>query len=1143
MTTRVHNYNKLQWVALLLLFLTGSLPVMAQDDEYYDVGEAFYIYQNDGHFDGFFVDDVEQISYSRLDTLGREHDHYVSQEIVTADSTYRIMLTAIDSVSFVQPMNPLQKNVVMMEYQGLMDYFITSLDMQLAFDLSMPSYLRPKVGDVLACPELDGHEGAFVGKVKSVAERGGFLVVGCDYVDKLGDVFDRLVGVEKVTNVQTAYGSRTLRRVSGMPPQMARAKARKRIEGNVDEFTLFAFDASLSGSVDFGKLNLGLGVNAGFGMTINAAYNIGWDHFYVKQEVKEQVAAGLTVLLDGELYNNADLTALPGVGALLKRFSRVPFPSVFPILYANVTPTPFARAEAHLVLSMSSGLQLQALAQSIELKDSWPFISVQMNPVAPFLPLPSTLKPDGSFTINAQLNGTFQSGMKFPLETGVEDWLQKLVNVKLENVLYAGPKVYGQLNFDLLKSTKGAYEALGDSKVDLSLMSFDSEFSAQGSILGHDAEFKKVFTWKYGNYTLKMFPAISDAKFEVTGDLQNTITGSFNVKGDVCMPETVGFGIYAKENKNAKDYDKLVRHITRNELYFLNTFNSVDLSMENVEPGVYMVRPVVAGPLGIVPVYEGQQLLTVAQKDLQLKPESIQAEEQGGTYEVQLLAGVDMPLNAYPQDDWITCEVKRDEGTRTSMLYVTVKENTTDHYRHGTVIVRLRLTTDEMVERTLDVYQFGGLELDPKVLTFLPVDRKRPVEILTSYRPITISVPDEAKEWLTVEQDSARFLSIFAKENKGANREAVITVSAWSEKHKGISAVDLIVKQEGPVDVSLEKYKLKFGSDGGGERVNIDMSDYYDFTDIGIRIDGQGWLTAERGGNYFIVNCMPNDTGEERWSYVYLTFTKRSSDLIGPDTYELPVLIEQELGGTPGPGPGPGPELIGDIPVSNMTIGTLEGYKVEGTNSPVQMNLYLWDSSLAQSWDGEVTGPVATMYDDHIHVSGALKWDWYDEEDEGNGTVQSTTEFDIVKTKDEAGNVTLYVDNFKFVDDEKKAMRPWYGDSYDSKVHMELEIDFSAFTQHPVTTLSDNITIVDGGFNIVNINMDTNHGLAFKRFVYTEDIEKYESTYVDGEWQDVLTKSRKEWQPYMTADEPMRLNFNFGVTFDDYDKWKEWLLR
>ena len=74
--------------------LVASAAAQAQD--------AFYVYQNDGHFDGFFYDEVEKIRYSKTDTLGFEHEVFVSQEIVTADSTYRFMLTAIDSIGFVQ---------------------------------------------------------------------------------------------------------------------------------------------------------------------------------------------------------------------------------------------------------------------------------------------------------------------------------------------------------------------------------------------------------------------------------------------------------------------------------------------------------------------------------------------------------------------------------------------------------------------------------------------------------------------------------------------------------------------------------------------------------------------------------------------------------------------------------------------------------------------------------------------------------------------------------------------------------------------------------------------------------------------------------------------------------------------------------
>ena len=72
----------------VVALMMAALPLQAQD--------AFYIYQNDGHFDGFFYDEIQKMSYSKTDTLGIEHDEYVSQIIQTADSTYCIMLSAID---------------------------------------------------------------------------------------------------------------------------------------------------------------------------------------------------------------------------------------------------------------------------------------------------------------------------------------------------------------------------------------------------------------------------------------------------------------------------------------------------------------------------------------------------------------------------------------------------------------------------------------------------------------------------------------------------------------------------------------------------------------------------------------------------------------------------------------------------------------------------------------------------------------------------------------------------------------------------------------------------------------------------------------------------------------------------------------
>ncbi|MBR1668639.1 MAG: hypothetical protein IJ693_10240 [Bacteroidaceae bacterium] len=112
-------YNWLRCLTLLSFFIL-HFQTQAQDEN-----AAFYIYQNDGHFDGFFYDEVEKISYSKLDTLGMEHDDYVSQIIVTADSTYLIMLSAIDSVGFVQPEIRYNPRLRDMRKEGMLGYLMT----------------------------------------------------------------------------------------------------------------------------------------------------------------------------------------------------------------------------------------------------------------------------------------------------------------------------------------------------------------------------------------------------------------------------------------------------------------------------------------------------------------------------------------------------------------------------------------------------------------------------------------------------------------------------------------------------------------------------------------------------------------------------------------------------------------------------------------------------------------------------------------------------------------------------------------------------------------------------------------------------------------------------------------------------------
>lgn len=91
-------------LSTLILTLT-ALTGLAQQTR-----EIIYIYRNDGEKMAFFRDEVEAITYSRMDAEGRQQEDIVGQRVVTMDSTYYIPLAAIDSVCFVTPDNTASTN-------------------------------------------------------------------------------------------------------------------------------------------------------------------------------------------------------------------------------------------------------------------------------------------------------------------------------------------------------------------------------------------------------------------------------------------------------------------------------------------------------------------------------------------------------------------------------------------------------------------------------------------------------------------------------------------------------------------------------------------------------------------------------------------------------------------------------------------------------------------------------------------------------------------------------------------------------------------------------------------------------------------------------------------------------------------------
>jgi hypothetical protein len=110
--------------------------------------EAFYIYRNDGDFNGFFYDEVVEMRQSKIGVDSIVYDKWVTQEVVLADTIYRIPLAAIDSIGFQQPEIKLNPKVKFVERDGYSPYLTMVRERYVAFE-NLPANLKLHEGDVL----------------------------------------------------------------------------------------------------------------------------------------------------------------------------------------------------------------------------------------------------------------------------------------------------------------------------------------------------------------------------------------------------------------------------------------------------------------------------------------------------------------------------------------------------------------------------------------------------------------------------------------------------------------------------------------------------------------------------------------------------------------------------------------------------------------------------------------------------------------------------------------------------------------------------------------------------------------------------------------------------------------------------------
>lgn len=337
----VYNSAARSWRFLFLIFALQFLApgfATAQD--------AFYIYRNDGDFNGFFFDEVIRMGYSKIGPDSVEYDAYVVQEIETEDSLYRIPLAAIDSIGFQQPeirMSPHFKN---MDELGITPYVTKKwgwTGMRLGVSKDIPAELRPQVGDVMAGFDIEKWDGgAWVGKIKAESaplswldEDDGSYYYEVEEVTELSDVFDQFITVE---DIGVDPSGNVQRRIAGCNPDGTIRRAGE----NSNEVTILDLSGIISREWKPDKnSSIALSADVGVKFKIRATYNIGWTRLFVKltRDLIIQAAPSISMSISRGFDENLN-NFLPNI-----IIPRIVFPATCPIFETSPFPQWFIRGE------------------------------------------------------------------------------------------------------------------------------------------------------------------------------------------------------------------------------------------------------------------------------------------------------------------------------------------------------------------------------------------------------------------------------------------------------------------------------------------------------------------------------------------------------------------------------------------------------------------------------------------------------------------------------------------------------------------------------------------------------------------------------------------------------------------------------
>lgn len=648
-----------------VLSVVALLPLSAQDAE--PAQDALYIYRNDGQFNGFFYDDIERIEFSRIDTLGVEHQDYVVQEVYALDSVFRIPISAIDSVAFITPKTIYQEGVVTPQ-SDLWSYVVSSDTVSLfTLAASTPSALVPKVGDKLANNSATPYlPYGFFGKVASVTNSAEGIVVTAEAAEP-EELFQQYVA--KVAGESPDWDGG-----EGAPRRSSRRVGSSELQTvDIDEYTIdiemdrlaamypSAIIFSGKGSVYCSfKPKVSYRAFASVGLTTGSVYDL---NLRVEMATQFNIRAVGTLMLRSDAPLSPKLSLPLGLGFTLDA-----------VYGMSGSMSGTVDIDSKTYEHSSNSASAQFTHDVYNLTEGKDFMDGQLSMVAKEYEFSQSLTLKGKYTFQAGLYTTF--GLSF------------LKVASLSARVDAGARITADIEYDESEvtgtapdvipasySTGGLYNQLNrDGSVQVAAFCTGKAIAGLGDLS----------KWKltYDVFNVSSKPAFSGALVPKFSNVQGQYdkdkrlaTLSADVGRNVLFSTPIGFALYDKSGH------RVAGPLWNATEYIDSVPRSYSLTVSGLPDGQYTVYPVtkaigtemLASPTATF--YAGEQVLTVS-------TDKVVVPNAGGTATVEVTNTISEQTTVTPGDGygkWWTCTQDGDK------YQITVQKNETGADRQSTL--------------------------------------------------------------------------------------------------------------------------------------------------------------------------------------------------------------------------------------------------------------------------------------------------------------------------------------------------------------------------------------------------------------------------------------------------------------------------